>query len=736
MKARGKIISLFVCFALICGLFACTQPAYAAVNLVTDPGFENYSTSSADNYIGLSDSDKEWRRDKMADWIFARATTSVKYSGEKSFQIMCRNNAIYRDFSGLKKNTDYMLSFYWYMEQYTEANDHCIKDIIVGNDLTLTDSNMYNNILVRRQQVNATGEWQKMSLVFNTGDSDSIRLFLMYYSMEGNHNFYMDELSLTGAEKVDITGKVKTSSAIEPLNGDFTGVVGEDFDFKVISRNEEFTVKAGDMTLTPDENGVYSFTVTGPTEITVNGEGDDLLPYNDRDEEGNLLTGYDRELYLKSVNEGDTVYHEAGLFYTGRDTIKLLYPVDEIVSLRSYDLQTFYIEGLDYEITDDGRIKRLEGSRIPVYTKPLTTTTKPEINAFPINEPATEWLNFIGDTEYPAHAIAVTYKHSKLWDGGYQPVNTISQKNRIPEFMKKLENGEEINIAIFGDSGACGWSSSGLNSVGEIYDDTNTEGNFKEYVINVAPYTPTWMDMFMDEVRDRYPDATINVKNLALGGTASYWGYDTADERLALWDKTPDLVIVSFGGNDQVAGTSYESYKNNIKNLINKVRNGGIKNGSPNAEFILMAPKVSNPRAVFYSIENTVNYEKKLIEIQNELDGIAVVRNASYFANVLGSKDAVDYLNTNVNHGNDFFARIYARHALDTLFSDPVPGDINRDGELDDRDTMQFSRYLAKWSDIIVNDEILDADDSKIVDDNDVNQLKRYLAYWPDITIK
>ena len=73
-------------------------------------------------------------------------------------------------------------------------------------------------------------------------------------------------------------------------------------------------------------------------------------------------TAYDPKLWDNNV-----AYNEGVMIHKDRTTVQLLYPIKDVVSVRSYDLQTVYYPGKDYVVTTDGKLKILDNSNIPVY---------------------------------------------------------------------------------------------------------------------------------------------------------------------------------------------------------------------------------------------------------------------------------------------------------------------------------------------------------------------------------
>ena len=78
------------------------------------------------------------------------------------------------------------------------------------------------------------------------------------------------------------------------------------------------------------------------------------------------LNEYNLDTYLVPYWDGNIVYHESALF-VGADGAPLMYEPEHILSVRSCDLKTEYIEGIDYKI-EDGKIYRLPLGRIPYYS--------------------------------------------------------------------------------------------------------------------------------------------------------------------------------------------------------------------------------------------------------------------------------------------------------------------------------------------------------------------------------
>lgn len=740
---------------------------FTNTNVIIDSGFENYVANTSIFDAGIVDNDEWAAQDWMVyslqsatglhgsnySWVNTEATTNLVHSGKQSMAGMTFHQTATSPVK-LEPNTKYALSF-WYSYKTTDPNCY-VNSIAYGiykPDTAADKMNPASNGMIgvsNHMEDFAPGQWKKASLIFTTGDSTEGFLFGFRYSDANaagassinKTTLYVDDVVIMPYKQCNIKVNTKTSSSVTPVYGSFdSAALGEEVAFRVVTEpGLTPTVTVNGATVTADSTGVYSFVAVADNVIQVVCDGDETRRDSALDKDGNDLSSYQRNLYLTPVWEGDTVYHEPVLFYTGRETAKLLYPISEIISVRSYDLKTNYIAGVDYEITDDGQLKRLEGSRIPVYTAPLVKTPENDIDRSYLTEAdGSQSLAFIGDTVYPSFAIAITYEHTDTWKGdeGYNPYPLTSKTNRLSKVIQKLENGEDVNILFFGDSISCGWSSSGLNAVNEIFDASNKAGNYvTNYIINVAPYAQTWMDMVIDELRARYPDANITSKNLALGGKDSTWGKNNLAARLKLLgDWTPDLMFLSFACNDLTGGMSSATFKSNMQGIIDVLRDPSTVNGNPNAEVLFWSQNFPNLKCINWTAEKFLDYEAQLEDIANSNKGVALTKNTSAYAEIIKSKEAVDYLNTNVNHGNDFTARMYAQAVMAALTprnpeeDDFLPGDIDNDGKVDLKDVVTLAQAKAGW-DIQYIEAALDTNGDGKFELSDVAYLAQHVARW------
>jgi len=352
------------------------------------------------------------------------------------------------------------------------------------------------------------------------------------------------------------------------------------------------------------------------------------------------LDAYVQGAYLKPLWEGGIVYQESVMPLEEPDgsmgDIQLLYEASEIVSVRSSDLLTEFIQGVDYELAN-GKL-RILGGAIPrvAYSDlyPQEPLDPPPPYSLYLPGKDVPWLLIEGGALFHTWQIAVTYRHADAYPGTIPP----RQGSRLPGTLAKLEAGEPLRMVVFGDSLAVGCQSSGW--------DAN----------NVAPYAPTFFDMFADGLRAQY-GSEIEIVNTAVGGTDSAWAAENAVELVA--DHAPDLVILSIGGNDAPGKVAPITYAWNVLRFFARV-----KAQCPQCEFILLAPALFNPHSTF---DNGYSLRYRPWALGLGQKGVAVLDMAQTYQELLARKRFEDIASNNVNHPNDFTVRIYAQALLETL---------------------------------------------------------------------
>ncbi len=640
-------------------------------------------------------------------YVNAVVTNAHTYSGDYALKLSPTFRAGSLALEGLKGNTTYSLTYKLLAPENDGSLTNTIKASAIVSSINVGDANdgvggqyaalshLPSQIVMDlddcRSRHNAvwndsgtdfvSGDWLTITHTFTTTEDQTYAyLVLAQTAVTGNvYNAvaYIDDLSMCEVEVADpVKVDMKSCASIETVIGSLkTPIANGYIQFKVIDNMDTApVVTANGETLTADENGYYGFKVNAAgveNNLSVRFEGDENLNDYNKDYDGRPLDEYNNEVYLENIWEGDTVYQESALFTSEKDTVTLLYPVDKVVSLRSYSLDINYVENVDYKVTDDGKIQWIEGSRIPVYS--ADNFTSETSTGYPLAD-GTGYIVYQSDAGYSDYAISVTYEHSKTFDEGYQPSEPSAQGYEIKKTIAKLQAGKNVNIVVYGDSISCGFSSSGLintpgyNNDGTIYSPNGVQ---KIYNINAAPYAPTWYEMLATKLNEMYPNQ-VYVKTIALGGQKAQWGAENVVDRLnnlftdgegADGTKlTPDLMLVGFGVNDSAAGVTTDSFKTSMQAIIDNARTV-----YPDMEVLMYSPMLPNQLGSQWPADRLLEYETAMEEIAAADNTVGLLKLTSIFQQIIKSKAPEDYLSSYLNHGNDFTARMYATGILSAM---------------------------------------------------------------------
>ena len=384
---------------------------------------------------------------------------------------------------------------------------------------------------------------------------------------------------------------------------------------------------------------------------------------------------YDETVVL--VAETDEIGKIVGL-----PTAKLLFNAEEILEVKQYfhadngnQIKTF-TQGTDFTYTNGaitavGTIEEdLLGQSIVNTTLPYVTDKQAKgIEAFPglsttTGIPSSEgnWnIPFTEGYQIVQMQLSVTYRHSGKWTG---TVPTY-QGEILSHVIKKLQNKEDTEIFIFGDSVATGANSSSL--------------------LGVEPYLAPWFTLTANKLSRHY-GAKVNITNKSVGGWTSSngvssvpsggWINGTYVEQVGLSklfetelaEYTPDLAIIHFGLNDATLGITAQVYYQNLCKMLDC-----IKERNPECDVIVLGSLIANPAAKNQSKDLapyvTVN---NALATQIYKDGNVVAWNiGSMHQDLLtAGKKYLDMTSNNVNHPNDFIARIYAMNVLSLLIKE------------------------------------------------------------------
>lgn len=358
-------------------------------------------------------------------------------------------------------------------------------------------------------------------------------------------------------------------------------------------------------------------------------------------------TAYDLGTYTQNYWEGNVVYNESVYPLLNADgsmsPISLMYDAKKIVSVRNSRLNKEYRYGVDYTITADGKLQILTTGSIPTVAYSYYYTSDSSKGQLCRNG---GYLYFTEGPEFHNTQLAVTYVHEDFWEGDIP----LGQLSNLPVTKSKLENKQHLTVVFNGDSITYGCNASGLSTV------------------NAAPYMPLWTDMTVAAMKSKFGYSDISYANTAVGGTTSEWGAQNVYNNIAKY--VPDLVFIGFGMNDGPLGVSADTFKANLKTIINTTRTY-----NPNAEFILVQTMYANPESYFEALQST--YTAVFEQLVEEYDGVAYadLRTPTGYLLFERGKRHADMTGNNVNHPNDFVIRLYTQVMMATL-SEPTATDL------------------------------------------------------------
>ena len=354
-------------------------------------------------------------------------------------------------------------------------------------------------------------------------------------------------------------------------------------------------------------------------------EYSELLPYDH----------FDLDTYMQPIWLGDTMYNETIMFVGKDDLGKLLYPVDEIIAVTSYDLETVYEEGVDYTFDKaTNSILRTQNSSMPLFYKQ---------EYYPVTGQFHSYTNgqglFFSETDAMSKRhIAVTYRATK----DKRLTAPIDYSSRYENLIAKLQSGKNVKICFYGDSITVGANGSGF--------------------MNIDPYMPSFDRLVTKSLMQVYDNPNITFSNRAKGGENTLWGYENVSTVIA---DNPDLIVLCWGMND--LGISSQKFKTQLTWIIDE-----IQAASPSAAILLVSSMLPNCDIAEWNLRNDfencklVTHEQMQAELA-ETYGLGLARVTTMHKEILRYKPYYTMSGNNVNHPTDFLIRVYAQNILYAL---------------------------------------------------------------------
>lgn len=357
------------------------------------------------------------------------------------------------------------------------------------------------------------------------------------------------------------------------------------------------------------------------------------------------------EAYLRPYWYTREIYNETATFVGEDGEATLLFTPTEVHSVRDYQLGITYVEGRDY-IIEGNKIKRVKGGNMPYWKEDEYFMKTPGAIAIPADKAEcefdfdeTRYLFYGEGTTVTCKQVAITYRHAEAYNGPAMEY----QGEKLTPFLQKIENGEDVNVMVYGDSVAVGCNASGTSYGG-----------------NVNPYMPDFANIVKQYIEKNY-SVNVNLENMAVGGWKVSDCIQNYDARIK--SKNIDLMILRIGGNDGDASEGRYSYE--MTTLISS-----FFADYPNACLIVQTPEVANRQSTWkLNVGEIGGWTENIVSEHPFSDRIAIARVQDFTQWVESrGKRTRDWLANNVNHANDFMIRAYAQILLQTMFGNEYSG--------------------------------------------------------------
>ena len=389
-----------------------------------------------------------------------------------------------------------------------------------------------------------------------------------------------------------------------------------------------------------------------PEKETEENEYSTLLPFD----------AYYLDTYVKPFWKGTVEYNETVLFLGENDEAQLLYDVQEIIAVTSYGLNVYYEEGKDYEIVGN-KIRRTKNSSIPYFTEDEYYPAQSTMKSL---EAGRKYLLYGEGETFTSRQIAVTYTHAAEWSGAV-PVN---QSDKFVKTRNKLESKENVKILFYGDSITTGANSSkktGVLPKAELYTEMVASYLKKTYGYDkISSYVnndKTDDNPSPDTTEPSGNESVIEYINTAVGGQDSNWALANYENRVVKF--APDLLFIAFGMNDKTRTAAY--FYDKMNQLVS-----AIKEKLPDTEIMLVSTSIPNKYAAaaasgtpFFKEQD--KFEAELKKIADGKGDVGLANVTSLNAELLKRKRFRDMTGNNINHPNDYLARLYAQVIIASL---------------------------------------------------------------------
>lgn len=352
-----------------------------------------------------------------------------------------------------------------------------------------------------------------------------------------------------------------------------------------------------------------------------------------------LTYSFGYEEMAQPLWQSSTMYNECITFQEneeGNITAKLLFKPIQVISVRDNSLGIELKEGVHFKFdeNDPQTLIWLEGDEnfvIPYFKKgDLTSPHKDNCGTSGMNGIIGTAMYCVGEWLY-SKQLAITYTYDPSEN---EIPHAEFAGSLLPKTLEKLKNGQTVKMSIYGDSIFTGCESSAT--------------------YNREPNVPTFFDLLKNRLEALYPGCTIELSNHSVGGWQAKNGVENVQKVV---DEKPDIVILGFGMNDARVGGVVEAQ--DITAMMD-----AISAGNPDCEYIVVSTFHANSTIGWDLMQKTHGTAFKKLE----KTGVAAMDMYKLHSYLLARKYYQDTTGNNINHPNDWLARMYTMQLLTMLY--------------------------------------------------------------------
>ena len=502
--------------------------------------FESHNVTSENSYELFAPEtnllNDSWAQAGTQDnWVEIKVTDSYAKSGKNSLKLCSRNQQdVYLNLNGLKKNTDYVVSYSWMLPLTAITATDTMDDGYYGSAIGTTDTKKIQNCYAKGdydgtlKQDFVGGQWNKTKYIFNSNDNTDLRLFLYYYTpkTKANSYLYLDEIMIYELDyETDDSGFSSYRVNLTAENGyaysTSVGLVEADSEVSVTA-----APKGGYKFDGWYENGVkvsdkqmYTFTVTANRNLTAKSTAivDSLVSITPDVDKSNSTDLADVTALAKKLAGWKEDVNPKVLDVNG----------DDKQNLKDLVLLAQYVAEWDVEAQ---------------LAKYMTNDALPEED---LSSPEVRSSLLKGENEY--------FNKSTIINSG--------DKALLAKVIKKAQNGEDITVVGLG---------------GSITQGAGASSTSNRYGERVA----AWL-------QSQFPNVKVSYVNSGIGSTTSLVGVHRLDTDVLAHN--PDLVLVDFTVND---GASDQRYKLSYETILRRL----LENDIAVISLVFGSTDASNPK--------------------------------------------------------------------------------------------------------------------------------------------